>query len=212
MATATGKIPRPLGETLRATKPNEQLHFDFLSMAEGAGGLKYVLVLKDNMSGYVELVACVQATSDEVYQSLLDWFKRFGVVRQWVSDQGAHFRNQVFAELQRALGAHHHFTTAYTPWANGTVEVVNREVLKAVKALLSERRLRVEDWPRVLPVVQGALNQMPADRLNGKSPLTAFTALPGGAQLASILHSREAVTTTVDWVDTQVREHLETSV
>ncbi|KAE9083679.1 hypothetical protein PF006_g26638 [Phytophthora fragariae] len=81
MATATGKIPRPLGETLRATKPNEQLHFDFLSMAEGAGGLKYVLVLKDNMSGYVELVACVQATSDEVYQSLLDWFKRFGVVR-----------------------------------------------------------------------------------------------------------------------------------
>ncbi|KAG6610583.1 uncharacterized protein IUM83_06707 [Phytophthora cinnamomi] len=187
MATATGKIPRPLGETLRATKSNEQLHFDFLSMAEGAGGL-----------------------NDEVYQSLLDWFKRFGVVRQWVSDQGAHFRNQVIAELQRALGAHHHFTTAYTPWANGTVEVVNREVLKAVKALLSERRLRVEDWPRVLPVVQGALNQMPADRLNGKSPLTAFTALPGGAQLASILHPREAVTTTVDWVDTQVREHLET--
>ncbi|EGZ09876.1 hypothetical protein PHYSODRAFT_521442 [Phytophthora sojae] len=35
MATAAGKIPRPLGETLRATKPNEQLHFDFLSMAEG---------------------------------------------------------------------------------------------------------------------------------------------------------------------------------
>ncbi|KAG6574671.1 DNA/RNA polymerase [Phytophthora cinnamomi] len=145
MATATGKIPRSLGETLRATKPNEQQHFDFLSMAEGAGGLKYVLVLKDNMSGYVELVACVQATSDEVYQSLLDWFKRFSVVRQWASDQGANFRNQVIAELQRALGAHHHFTTAYTPWANGTVEVVNREVLKAVKTLLSERRLRVED-------------------------------------------------------------------
>ncbi|GMF34640.1 unnamed protein product [Phytophthora fragariaefolia] len=210
MVTATGKIPRPLGETLRAAKPNEQLHFDFLSMAEGAGGLKYVLVLKDNMNGYVELVACVQATSDEVYQPLLDWFKRFGVVRQWVSDQGAHFRNQVITELQRALVAHHHFTTAYTPWANGTVEVVNREVLKAVKALLSERRLRTEDWPRVLPVVQGVLNQMPADRLYGKSPLTAFTALPGGAQLASILHPREAVTTTVDSVDTQVREHLET--
>jgi transposase InsO family protein len=210
MATATGKIPRPLDETLWATKPNEQLIFDFLSMTEGAGGLKYVLVLKDNMSGYVELVACVRATSEEVYQALLDWFKRFGVVRQWVSDQGAHFRNQVVAELQRALGAHHHFTTAYTPWANGTVDVVNREVLKAVKALLSERRLRIEDWPRVLPVVQGALNQMPADRLNGKSPLTAFTALPGGTQLTSILHPSEAVTTTVDWVDAQVNEHLAT--
>ncbi|GMF49471.1 unnamed protein product [Phytophthora fragariaefolia] len=72
MATATGKIPRSLGETLRATKPNEQLQSDFLSISEGAGGLKYVIVLKDNTSGYVQLVACVKATNDAVYQSLLD--------------------------------------------------------------------------------------------------------------------------------------------
>lgn len=65
MATASGKVPRPLGETLRAAKQNKLLHFDFLTMAEGEGGVKYVLVLKDNMSGFVELVSCVQATSDE---------------------------------------------------------------------------------------------------------------------------------------------------
>jgi transposase InsO family protein len=74
-------------------------------------------------------------------------------VRQWVSNQGAHFRNQVVESLQRALGAQHHFTTAYTPWDNGTVEVVNREVLKSVKALLSERKPSVRDWPAVLPVL-----------------------------------------------------------
>ncbi|KAE8877505.1 hypothetical protein PF003_g38398 [Phytophthora fragariae] len=180
MTTASGRIPRSFGETLVATKPNELLHFDYLTMVEGEGGLKYVLVLKDGMSGYVELVACLQATADTAYRALIDWFKRFGVVHQWASDQGAHFRNQIIEQLQRALGEHHHFVTAYTPWANGTVEVVNREVLKAMKALLSERRLSVRDWPALFPVVQAALNGMPADRLGGTTPLTAFTALPGG--------------------------------
>ncbi|KAE9344158.1 hypothetical protein PF008_g9348 [Phytophthora fragariae] len=208
MVTANGRVPRPYGETLVATKPNEVLHFDFLTMIEGERGLKYVLVLKDGMSGFVELVACVSATSDQAYQSLLDWFKRFGVVHQWISDQGAHFKNQVMEKLSVALGANHHFTTAYTPWANGTVEVVNREVLKSVKALLSERRLQVQDWPRVLPVVQAALNTMPADRLGGVTPLTAFTALPGGSQLRGILHPRDPLVSTVTWVEDETIQHL----
>ncbi|KAE8980660.1 hypothetical protein PR001_g23652 [Phytophthora rubi] len=209
MATASGRIPRPFGETLVATKPNEILHFDYLSMVEGDGGVKYVLVLKDGMSGYVELVVCLQATADTAYQALIDWFKRFGVVHQWVSDQGAHFRNQIVERLQRALGAQHHFVTAYTPWANGTVEVVNREVLKCMKALLSELRLAIRDWPALLPVVQAALNSMPADRLGGKSPLTAFTALPGGTQLTSILHPRDPEETSIHWVAQEIREHLD---
>ncbi|KAE9283339.1 hypothetical protein PF008_g27431 [Phytophthora fragariae] len=178
-------------------------------MVEGEGGLKYVLVLKDGMSGYVELVACLQATADTAYRALIDWFKRFGVVHQWTSDQGAHFRNQIIEQLQRALGAHHHFVTAYTPWANGTVEVVNPEVLKAMKALLSERRLSVRDWPALLPVVQAALNGMSANRLGGKTPLTAFTALAGGSQLTSILHPRELVDTLVEWVTQDLQAHLE---
>ncbi|KAE8907529.1 hypothetical protein PF005_g17565 [Phytophthora fragariae] len=121
----------------------------------------------------------------------------FGVVRHWVSDQAAHLRNQDVGSLQRALGAHHHFTTAYIPWANGTVEAVNREVRKCIKAMLSERKLHVRDWTALLPVVQSALNGMPADRLGGKSPLTAFTALPGGAQLQPILHPRDPEDTTL---------------
>ncbi|KAE9001180.1 hypothetical protein PF001_g4527 [Phytophthora fragariae] len=72
MATAGGRIPRPFGETLRATKPNEILHFDYLTMVESESGLKYVLVLKDNMSGYVELIACPNPTADYVYTGLMD--------------------------------------------------------------------------------------------------------------------------------------------
>ncbi|KAE9213171.1 hypothetical protein PF004_g15421 [Phytophthora fragariae] len=76
MVTAGGKIPRPHGETLVATKPNELLYFDFLSMLEGEDGSKYVFVLKGGMSGFVELVSCIDATSDQAYASRLDWFRR----------------------------------------------------------------------------------------------------------------------------------------
>lgn len=208
MVTAGSRVLRPFGETLRATKPNELHRFDFLSIVEGNGGAKYVLDLKDGMSEFVELVGRKQASSEQVYQVLISWFMRFGVARHWVSDEGDHFHNSLIELLQRALGSQHHFTTAYTPWANGSVEVVSRVVLKVMKVLLSERRLHVKEWPSVIPVFQAALNSIPTDRLDGVSPLTVFTALPDDSQLRSILDLRPAVNAEVEWVDTETKHHL----
>ncbi|KAJ8564243.1 hypothetical protein ON010_g7105 [Phytophthora cinnamomi] len=144
MTTAGGRIPLQFEETLTATRPNELLHFDYLSMVEGVGGVKYILALKD----------------------------------------GAHFRNEVVECLQRALGAHHHFATANTPWANDCVSKTG------------------------LPSCLSALNAMPADRLGGATPLTVFTALPGNTQL-SILHPRDpAGNATVTWVADEIAAHL----
>ncbi|KAE9348445.1 hypothetical protein PR003_g6408 [Phytophthora rubi] len=130
-ASASGgaPVPRPLG-ALHSDTPNELLHWDFLHMGPAATGELYVLVLKDDASNYVWLLATVAATTDITYEGLLDWFAAFGVCRNGVSDQGTHFKNAVIQDLKRALGAHHHFTTPRCPWANGTVEVVVREVLR----------------------------------------------------------------------------------
>ncbi|RAN79793.1 hypothetical protein B5P41_35575, partial [Bacillus sp. SRB_28] len=75
-----------------------------------------------------------------------------------VSDQGTHFKNQVVSDLCSRLHISHHFTTAYTPWANGSVEVVNRLLLFVLRALISEFRLSFHDWPCLLPLVNMALN------------------------------------------------------
>ncbi|EEY64043.1 uncharacterized protein PITG_02563 [Phytophthora infestans T30-4] len=48
-------------ETIRASRSSKVLHFDFQTMVEGAGGYKYVLVITDGMSGFVELIAFAQA-------------------------------------------------------------------------------------------------------------------------------------------------------
>ncbi|ETV64051.1 hypothetical protein H257_19007 [Aphanomyces astaci] len=95
----------------------------------------------------------------------------------WVSDQGSHFKNEVIAELKHALGAHHHFTTARCPWANGTVESAMKTTLKAFRALLSEWLMQPDQWRLIVPVVMLVLNQSPSDTLGGVAPITAMTGI-----------------------------------
>ena len=45
-----------------------------------------------------------------------------------VSDQGSHFKDKVIQEFNRILQIKHHMTTAYSSWANGTVEKVNNDI------------------------------------------------------------------------------------
>jgi hypothetical protein len=53
------KVPRPLGTQLHATKPNEILHFDYLYIGLSRDGkYQYLLLLKDDLSGYLWLVPC----------------------------------------------------------------------------------------------------------------------------------------------------------
>lgn len=209
LTTRGSKVPRPFGETLRATKPNELLHFDFLSMPRSVAGTAYVLVLKDNLSGFVELIECERATSDAAYHGLLDWSKRFGVVHQWISDQGSHFVGELIEKFRVLLGAQHHFVTAYSPWANGSVEVVNRLLLRSLRPLLSEHKLQINQWPQILPLVQATLNSMGSDRLGGVAPVTAFTGLSGSSQLSAILTTSSAEEASIEWVHSEQQKHLQ---
>ncbi|KAG2778311.1 hypothetical protein PC129_g11346 [Phytophthora cactorum] len=115
-----------------------------MSLPRSIQGTTYDLVLKDSMRGYVELVKCEQATAKTTYDALIDWFKRYGVVHTWVSDQGSQFTSDLFERLHRVLGAQYHFVTAYLLWAHGSVEVVNRLILCCLKALTSEFKMQVK--------------------------------------------------------------------
>ena len=81
-----------------------------------------------------------------------------GVQRVWVSDSATHFKNRVIAQLSDELKVDHRFDVAYTPWSNGTRERMVREVVRALKSILSEQRKQVAEWVDVLPAAQWALN------------------------------------------------------
>jgi hypothetical protein len=163
--------------TFVATQPNQLLHFDFMHIqaATPVTPQQYLLVIVDGYSKFVRLVPALTADAATVVSALLDWFSMFGVARQFVSDQGSHFNNQVLELLQQHLLIQHHFTAAYAPWSNGQVERVNREVRELLTALLSENKLSNDAWVSLVPVVNHIINNTPSRRLGGHAPITVFT-------------------------------------
>lgn len=74
----------------------------------------------------------------------------------------------------------HHFTAAYCPWSNGTVERVCKEVIRIARSLLSEWKLSAGQWPAILDKIQRVINHSPVERLgkdkngNTRCPVEVF--------------------------------------
>ena len=180
------RISRELAHAMHADHPNEIIHFDYLYLGKGKNGYSYVLIIKDDFSNYVWLIPADKFDARNVVAALSQWFATFGITPVWVSDQGSHFKNEVMLTLQRELHTRHHFTSAYHPQSNGTVEVVCREVIRALRALLSEYQLGYAEWPRFLKTVQRVLNHSPSPKLDNQSPITVFTSQSPDDSLAFI--------------------------
>ena len=167
-----------MGETIECTERNGVLHFDFLYLGESYGASKYLLVLKDHVSHYCELVVSDQADSTTTVDALLAWHSRFGILSMWVSDNGSHFKNEVVAELSRRLKTHQRFTIAYSPWINGSIERINRDVLQVLRVMLMEYKVSHHDWVYLVPLVQASLNHTKVPSLDNHAPVEVFTGLP----------------------------------
>ncbi|POM69604.1 Hypothetical protein PHPALM_14096 [Phytophthora palmivora] len=177
---------RPWGPTSTAVKRNECLHMDYLQLGDSYGASRYVLVLKDELTRYCELVAADTASSATTVQAVLDWRKRFGLPEAWVSDNGSHFKASVMHELADRLKATQKFVPVYTPWINCTVERVNRGILQVLRVMLLELRLDTRNWVHLLPVIQANLNHSAVASLGGHAPVELFTGLPAPALLDSV--------------------------
>ena len=109
-------IQRPWRKEYVAKERNECVHWDFLYMGDSFGSEKYLLVLKDELSHYCELVLCSTPTSSIAATTLLDWYKRFGMAHVWQSDRRSHFVNNVIKELKSRLKFKQVITPVYAPW------------------------------------------------------------------------------------------------
>jgi hypothetical protein len=95
------------------------------------------------------------------------------------------------ADLADRLKGVQSFAPVYSPWLNGTVERLNADVLRVMRALLLEARLDTRNWPHVLPIVQANLNHVPVASLAGKSPVELFTGLPPATVLSTLLRPKK---------------------
>ncbi|CAM9621497.1 unnamed protein product, partial [Sphacelaria rigidula] len=176
-------VPRPLGETVHGTTPNEVVHFDFLFVV--GCGVRYILVIMDDLSDFVALEPVAVYTAESTAASLLNWCKTLGVPRVWVSDTATHFRNAILVRLREVLHVDHQFAVAYSPWPNGTCERMVREVVRALCSILLEQHKAVSEWVDVLPGVQWTLSTVyhrrydstPYHAMFDRPPRTSFSVL-----------------------------------
>lgn len=179
MKTRGGKvIPRSLSHIPRPTTRNTLVAFDFLSIRPATAltpnGFDSIFVMIDCFSSYVELFPCSEKTARVAAESISAWCSRFGPPPYWMSDQGPHFANDVLSTLATTLGVEHQFTTVYSPWSNGIVERCNQEILSLLRSVLQTRRLQLDVWPQVVPVVQFLLNNTVTRALAGYAPRTVM--------------------------------------
>jgi hypothetical protein len=131
------------------------------------------------------------------------WFAVFGVVLPWISDRGSHFKNEVVRRVQKELKAKHHFTTANCPWSNGTIESACKQVIRALRAVLSELKMYADEWPEVVNMVQSVLNNSLSTRLKKRTPMQVFTGHAETTPLALMMKDNVPVNAPLDLIKAQ---------
>jgi hypothetical protein len=171
-------IPRPWAATHRCHERNGALHWDFVALGDSFAGDKYLLVLKDEATHFCELLPCVSPTSMVAVEAILAWHSRYGIPPLWISDQGSHFKNQVVDDVCRRMKSRQEFTVAYSPWLNGSIERLNRDLLQVLRVFCLEYRVDTHDWSYSVPMLQANLNHTPVPSLHNKAPIELFCGLP----------------------------------
>ncbi|OWY95757.1 LOW QUALITY PROTEIN: hypothetical protein PHMEG_00034159, partial [Phytophthora megakarya] len=128
---------------------------------ESVGTSKYLLIIKDNFSHFTELIPCDAPVTAVAAEAMLWWHSRYGVPETWISDNATHFKSEVLALLSKMMKAKQEFVVAYSPWLNGSVERVNRDVLQVLRVMILDYGIASNDWVYLIPLVQANINHSP---------------------------------------------------
>ena len=135
--------------------------------------------------------------------ALLEWRAVFGRSDVYVSDQASYFLSETMKELVAKIGAKQHFVTACAHYSNGTIEIVNRQILNLMKCLISELRYNKADWPSLTKSIQHSLNHRPQRRLGGRAPITVMTGLPPDNPIDTVFYNPQTLAIASVDIDTE---------
>jgi transposase InsO family protein len=130
-----------------------------------AGQYKYLIVARDDLSGWVEAAPLVKLTASNVAKFLLEyWVYRYGSIKTVTTDNGSEFKED-FEEAVQKIGAKLIQTTAYYPEANGMVERGHKPIKDTLVKMCGGSGGK---WREYLPLV------LLSDRISTKRT-TGFT-------------------------------------
>jgi IS30 family transposase len=176
--------PSPQEAMNTATYFNARCHVDLIGpfpLSENKN--KYLLVMIDAFSSYVECVPTPNKEAATIYQAFLSgWVAQHSFCDCLNSDLGSEFHNGLFKELSAKIGFKQTFSSVAHPTSNGQVERANRSILMYMRKFIMEN----SQWESMLPALKFALNSAP----HSTKRYSPFQILYGRRpNLAHILHT-----------------------
>jgi transposase InsO family protein len=137
--------------------PFETIAMDFAGpYHESRDGFKYVLVIIDLFTKYVEVVPCISANAHTVMDVLFkNIFMRYGHPKRLLSDNGSHFRNTLVEAYCKENGITKLYSSPYYPQGDGQVERFMRNMNDSLACLTNADP---HGWSSFLPGIQFAYN------------------------------------------------------
>ena len=127
-------------------KFNERVHADLMGPLRSITSNRYILVMSDAFTKWIELVPLPNKSAEEVGKAIYEnWICRNSPMDVLITDNGKEFRNQIMEELCQNNGIKHRYTSPYHPQTNAQCERQNRTILSYLKTFVDESTLNWED-------------------------------------------------------------------
>jgi len=141
-------------------EPMQKITLDLLGFDHATErGNRYLLVVVDSLTKWVEAVPLQDERAETVAQALVEHIVcRLGFPAQLHSDQGRQFEAEIFQHMCELLGINKTRTTPYRPESDGQTERANRSIID----LLAKSAINApEDWDLRVPFVLAAYRSTP---------------------------------------------------
>ena len=103
-----------------------------LGFPENSNGYIGCLVITDHCSKFLFVYKIKSKSMDEIFEKVLDWISIFGPPKEWLSDRGKKFVNELLNRLCATFNINRRFTSPYNPRANGLTERINQTLVSAL--------------------------------------------------------------------------------
>ncbi|GFX53074.1 hypothetical protein TNCV_1655331 [Trichonephila clavipes] len=145
----TGKTPVP-------SQRFETLAIDlFGPLPESKDGKRWILIIEDCTTKWVELFALPNVTAKECAITLIEEvLLRYAIPRRLISDNGTQFVSAVMQQICYLLNIHQSLIPVYHPQAN-PVERKNRDLKPRLAILVQDKH---DCWSEKLPFIRFSLN------------------------------------------------------
>ena len=150
---STAKAPL---QPLKPTRPLELVTTDLTGpLPKSKRGNKYILVICDHFTKWVQLHALKTHTADKVARCLLSYCTTFGIPDKLLTDQGTDFESMLIAELMDLFDTKKLRTSPYHPETDGLTERFNQTLKIMLTNFVNDAQ---DNWDELLEQLAFAYN------------------------------------------------------